>query len=569
MALSLLACQAVSSLFGASPSPFPPASLLATEPPNTFPTLTISPSQPAATWTAAPLPSSTPSPFPSPSPKPTFEVQGWESPDLSPATYSLRLHPDGGLYVGDQVSFEVIAPQGAEVDEQQALVALTGSNPRELGSADFESYGIADRQQATLYWAWDTAGLAPKDYTLAYSIQPAGLVFSQTVTLQPADMIPPPEPQAHWASTQSECCTIHYITGTAAERDLQELTEIIDEQAADVSRLLGADFDEPVSVVLLSRVLGHGGFTSEEIYVSYLDRNYAGSSPQIVLHHELVHKLDSQLGGELRPTLLVEGLAVYLSGGHFKPEPLMPRAAAVLDLGRYIPLEQLADEFYPAQHEIGYLQAGALVQFMVEQWGWQVFSDFYRDIQPVPDDAPGAGRQSQAIDIALQEKFGMSFADLERDFIQALRREVVTEELRQDVRLGVKLYEMVRAYQIALDPSAYFMTAWLPDGQQMRERGIVADYLRHPDSFMNVILEMWLVDADQYLRSGLYAEADEYLSYVEQVLANDLPEARSAKRQDWVWQESQSGLLPSYMQDGCSIANLPIMDRRGLPSAGW
>ena len=72
------------------------------------------------------------------------------------------------------------------------------------------------------------------------------------------------------------------------------------------------------------------GLQSDGIWVSYLDRNYAGSNSEIVFHHEMVHVLDSRLGGELRPTILVEGLAVYLSGGHFKYEPLIPRAAALL-----------------------------------------------------------------------------------------------------------------------------------------------------------------------------------------------------------------------------------------------
>jgi hypothetical protein len=438
--------------------------------------------------------------------------------------YSLRLHPDEGLYVGDEISFEVIAPSDVDADGLKADIKLAGSDPVQLGSADFESYGIAGREQATLYWAWDTAGLEPGEYTLTYSIQPEGLIFSETVTLQPANLLPPPEPEAHWASTDSECCTIHYITGTVAERDLHELVEVVNEQAVDVSRALGAGFDEPVSIVLLPRVLGHGGFTSQEIYVSYLDRNYAGSSSQIVLHHELVHKLDSQLGGELRPTLLLEGLAVYLSGGHFKPEPLMPRAAVLLEMGWYIPLEQLADNFYPAQHEIGYLQAGALVEFMVEKWGWETFSDFYRHIRPAPDGAPNAGRQSQATDTALQAHFGMSISDLERDFTLALRKEIFTEELRQDVRLSVKLYDLVRAYQQSLDPSAYFMTAWLPDGQKMRESGIVADYLRHPDAPENVAVEALLVAADGYLREGNYPKTAEYLLAVEQALAEELPE---------------------------------------------
>ncbi len=268
--------------------------------------------------------------------------------------------------------------------------------------------------------------------------------------------------------------------------------------------------------------MGHGGFASGEIAVSYLDRNYAGSDIGMVLHHELVHVLDGQLGGELRPSMLVEGLAVYLTGGHFKPEPLIPRAAALLEpveqeaglgLGFYLPLEPLSDDFYRSQHEIGYLQAGALVEYMVETWGWEAFSDFYRDIHPHP-----SGESSQAIDAALRQHFDLSFAQLEERFQEALRQQVVTPDLYDDVRLTVEFYDTARRYQQALDPSAYFLTAWLPSAREMREREIVADYLRHPTEIENLTLETLLVTADEHLRAGRYVQSERSLDAVNAVL---------------------------------------------------
>ncbi len=169
-------------------------------------------------------------------------------------------------------------------------------------------------------------------------------------------------------AAHSNILPIHWPSKTSIN-----CSKLADEQAQSVTRQLGAEFDKPVSVVLLPRVLGHGGFADEAITISYLDRNYAGSSPEIVLHHELVHKLDSQLGGDLRPSFFVEGLAVYLSGGHFKPEPLTPRAAALLHQGLYLPLTALVERFYISQHEIGYLEAGALVEYMIESLGQRIF----------------------------------------------------------------------------------------------------------------------------------------------------------------------------------------------------
>jgi hypothetical protein len=247
----------------------------------------------------------------------------------------------------------------------------------------------------------------------------------------------------------------------------------------------------------------------------------------------MVHWLDSRLGGDLRPSVFVEGLAVYLSGGHFKPERLLERAAALLPpaagcagraacgLERFIPLEQLAGDFYPLQHEIGYLQAGALVEFMVDTWGWQAFSDFYRDIHPIEDQTAGASEAEQqvtAIEIALQKHFNLDLDGLQERFIQALQEQSLTEDLVDDVRLSVAYYDTLRRYQQSLDPSAYFLHAWLADSQGMRERGIVADYLRRPQQAANIALETMLVAADQALRLGDFARVEQLLASVNAVL---------------------------------------------------
>jgi hypothetical protein len=191
----------------------------------------------------------------------------------------------------------------------------------------------------------------------------------------------------------------------------------------------------------------------------------------------------------------------------------MPRSAALFAAGRYLPLVKLADEFYPAQHETGYLEGASLIEFMVKTWGWDAFADFYRDIHPAPD-----GSQSQAIDTALQKHFGLSFGELEDRFVDALRAIPVTPELQDDVRLTLDFYDTVRRYQQALDPSAYFMTAWLPNSREMRERGIVADYLRHPASTENLALETMLAAADSHLRFADYKKTDELLQAVNAVL---------------------------------------------------
>jgi hypothetical protein len=429
------------------------------------------------------------------------------------SAFTVRYHPDGPLYVGDLVSIEVIAPQGADLEHSEVQVSVEQASIGELGSAKFGAFGIGGRYQATLAWVWDTQELEPGQYTLTIEVKPGVAAWTEEVVLLPENEQPAPEPGAHWESIQIDCCVVHYISGTPAARDITELLSVAEVQSFSASQGLGHEFEEPIQITILPRVLGHGGFASREIHVSYLDRNYANSNFSQVLQHEMVHILDGRLGGELRPSLFVEGLAVYLTGGHYKKEPLLARAAVLLDLGWYLPLEPLADDFYHAQHEVGYLQAGALIQYMVRTWGWEAFSDFYRDIHPHE-----SGEQSKAIDTALQKHFGLTFGQLERRFVNELQQQHINPDLYDDVRLVVSYYETVRRYQQVLDPSAYFLTAWLPDGSEMRERELVADYLRRPSNQENIVLESLIIQAGEQLHKGDFGKAERLLSIINQAL---------------------------------------------------
>ena len=476
----LIACQAITSLTPASP-------VISQPPPSSIPFQTTSP-------TFAPAPTATPTP-------------------QAKNEFSVRLHPDGSLYVGDQVSIEVISPDDVDLEEKNVRVQVSGESPNNLGSSGFEGYGIGGRMQATFNWVWDTTHLESGEYQFEFAVQPDGPTWKETVTLLPAVKVPSPEPQARWETIVLECCEVHFITGTEFARNLPELLDLIEQQAKDAVQRIGIEFDERIPITALPRVLGHGGFASNEIYVSYSDSNYAGNDLSQVLHHEMIHILNGRLGGEVRPPLLVEGLAVYLSDGHFKKEPLHQKAGVLIDLGWYLPLTQLADSFYTSQHEIGYLEGGALVQFMVTRYGWQAFNDFYRDIQPHP-----SGEQSQALDQALQNHFGLTLEQLEGRFKTALFRQHTNPEMHDDLFLTIAYYEAVRRYQQMLDPSAYFLTAWLPAGDQMRQRGIVADYLRRPSTPENHAIEELLVEVDKQLRAGNYIEAEKALLMVNDKL---------------------------------------------------
>jgi hypothetical protein len=374
-------------------------------------------------------------------------------------------------------------------------------------------------------WAWDTTGLMGSQ-TVTVVLDPADKIqigdedptnnrVSQTIELLPRSAMPDAWASAQWEQQTSVCCTFHYVTGTAAERDITTLMETADQAVAYAAGRLGVGMqDEILDVYLIDRVLGHGGFASDVIILSYLDRFYAGGDWPLVFRHEGTHVLD-QTFAQVRPSLLVEGLAVYVSGGHYREEPLMARAAALLELNRYIPLQELADSFYPSQHEIGYLEAGSFVAYLVDRFGWERFKAFYGDIPRTE------GGQSKMIDAALQEHFGLTLEEAEMDWMSRL--EAVPNLARQvkDLELTIAFYDTLRRYQRAWDHSAYFREFWLPAPAEAERRGITADTLRHPSQTINIALETMFVAADRALDQGAYQRAGRLLESITAVLDAD------------------------------------------------
>jgi hypothetical protein len=268
-----------------------------------------------------------------------------------------------------------------------------------------------------------------------------------------------------------------------------------------------------IDINFLPRILGQGGFATDEVYFSYPDINYVDTNLDLVLHHELVHIVDGDMGGGLRPLLLVEGLAVEMTGGHYRIEPLLQRAAVLPAIGAYVPLANLADNFYSWQHEIGYLEASALVNYMLNTWGWNAYNQFYRDIHPVE-----GGSDAAAIDQALQAHFKLSLRQLDDRFFRYLLSLPINPDLEQDVIATVALFDTVRDYQQQLDPSAYFQEVWLPDVAQMRTRGIVADFFRRDETSLDSEIESILVTAGDAWEKGNFSQVEQQLYSIKRLL---------------------------------------------------
>ncbi len=495
----------------------PRAGVTPTVPPTAISTATRLPATSAPSATLRPSPTTTYTPLP---PTPTATVR---SADDRLIADDVIFHPDPHLYSGDIVSLEVLAPAPPPPGWEGAAVKiyLDDASGEPLAQNNISRHGLAGRLQATFTWVWDTRGrVGPQ--TVLVEVAPNAVegvaatpqTLAVTVDLLPAPQRPAPEPEAEWARVETGCCIFNYLTHTAAARDLDGIRAQADAAFAYIESVLGVHREQKVVFTLASKLIGHGGFASGEITLSYLDRNPAASDLYSLFVHEGTHILDRQIA-TTKPTIMTEGLAVFVAGGHYRAEPLQQRAASLLALNRYLPLEALANGFYTAQHEIGYLEAGAFIQYLVERFGWERFRSMYANFHNAPTDA-------QMLDAALQAQYGQGLDALEADWLTALEALPPDPDQVDNLRLTIELYDTLRRYQHDLDPSDYFLTAWLPSGQGARERGITADFLRHPSAPENLALETMLVAAADAIGAKNFAGASLLLAGVNTAL-----EARS------------------------------------------
>jgi hypothetical protein len=122
------------------------------------------------------------------------------------------------------------------------------------------------------------------------------------------------------------------------------------------------------------------------------------------------------------------------------------------------------------------------------------------------------------MDEALSRHFKITLSELDSVFQEELRRQNVPPGVMDDLRLTIELYDTVRRYQQLLDPSAYFLTPWLLDTREMRNKGITADYLRRPGDTANLTLETMLTHAGYLLYTGQHTQVERLVSAVNVVL---------------------------------------------------
>jgi hypothetical protein len=434
---------------------------------------------------------------------------------------NVQLYPVPSIFSGDLVTFQIQphVPDSILVNEIGVEIFV---DDQAVASETLSSRNLAGQVEGIFTWVWDTTG-QPGDHDIRVVLDGEDLIqegdenqenneTSLAIRIGGAGERPLAERDASWVMAETDCCNIYVLTRTAAYRDLPELLEAVEMAVAQAAIQLHEEPNQKLDVFFIDRTIGQGGFAGSEMVATYVDRPYAGGDLNELLVHEAVHVIDRQFAPQ-RIKFLAEGVAVWASGGHYKSEDLNQRAAALLKLGKFIPMSQLVENFYSLQHEIGYLEAGAFVTYLIDQFGWSTLRDFYSNTSA--DDAP---TELQTLDLNLQTYYGMSLAEMEAewlDYLQSLSPD--TKEI-DDLETTIRYYETMRRYQKLYDPSAHFLKAWLPHPHEVREEGNPADLSRHPQTEINVTLEVIFQAAAAAMKASDYKRANVLIDSIERIL---------------------------------------------------
>ncbi len=472
---------------------------------------------PTGTVVMMPTETAVPTEFPTVSPTPITD-------DLTITPEDVFLYPVPQIYTDDYVSIQVFpqVPEGIAVEMVTLHIYVDGE---ELAASQLNWGSLASKPQAVVEWAWQADSIAGTheiqvvldqgDLIQVGDENPDNNTAVLTVPVVAAASRPIPERNATWVTAENECCLIHVVSGTAAYRDLPDLTVMVETAVLEASRQLNLEPEEKLDIFFVDRIIGQGGYAGTEMVLSYLDRPYAGDGLYETLVHETVHLLDKQIAPQ-RITLLAEGTAVWAAGGHYKPEALDQRASALVTINEYIPIAELANDFYPVQHEIGYLEAGGLVKYLVNTYGWSVYRDFYSSVTLEDVNSP-----AEALDRGFQAHYGKSLSDMESEWLAYLAQIEVSDSAVTDLSTTIRFYNVMRQYQTIYDPTAHFLNAWLPYPYDVIEKGNPADLTGHPREEINITLETMLVAADSAMRGGDYNRANIILESITRVIETD------------------------------------------------
>jgi len=332
-------------------------------------------------------------------------------------------------------------------------------------------------------------------------------------------VVPPPPPQPPptftWSLSETRHFRFHYMPATAAERDRFQLGRVAEASLQRITAVLEMEFGGQMDIYFVPRVFWQGGaaYGDKVQLISYLDRNYTAIETWTYFTHEGTHALAQDL---LQPKeeggpdgVLVEGLAVWASGGHYRQEPIDEWAAVIASSDRYIPLHDLrTGSFYEFQHETAYLESASFVKFLVEQGGLDRFKELY-----------GLANHDPVHDNALVERlYGRGYAELDAEWLDHLATVDPTPEQAETWWLKVRSFDLMRRYETELDPDARVLPSTPPPEWMSDTLKLFIGRVNEP---RNIILETALIAAQRRMYGGDPEGAAALLDDVEAALDAD------------------------------------------------
>jgi hypothetical protein len=408
------------------------------------------------------------------------------------------------------------------------------------------------------YW-WlvrDTAG---------DTVRSGGMVSlgPQLAAMATAPLPEPPPVDFTWAMSETAHFQFHYVSDSAAERDRFVLGPVAEGALAIIQPALETDFQGQMSVYLVPRVFWQGGaaYGDKVQLISYLDRNYSSVETWSYFAHEGTHALAQDI---LQPKedggpdgVLVEGLAVWASGGHYGVEPIDEWAAVVAVSDEYLPLDELREgPFYDFQHETSYLESASFVQYLVRNYGLDRFKALYGR-------ATGEAEHDDAL---VRELYGKGYADLDAEWLGYLAGLEPSAEQAELWRLQVRTFDLMRRYETELDPDARLLPPaappeWMSDTLKV--------FLSRADAPINLVLETALIAAQERAESGDSGGARALLDDVDASLdaGGALTAASLAARQRILEALAAQDRAILRADAGAYRAGLPTGSELALPEA--
>src|SRR5688572_9559321 len=416
----------------------------------------------------------------------------------------VRAFPGPKHYAGDILTFGIQAPLG--FDESVPVYMALDNNKATQALETFYWFG-----EVVVPSALDTTTLA-RHHTITFTTETGDLNETHLFDVLPADQRPANEVRADWLSKETDCCIFHYLSDTAAARDIDFISEHFQHGADEYEAMMKAEIDSKIEVHIIDRIFRNGGFGGHgDIVISYTDRYYGptvgGKGLETLARHEFSHAASiSPENSGAAVDFNYEGLAVYVAGGHYKPELLAQRGAALYDLGLSVPV----DELIP-QHELSYLHAAMILTYIVDRYGegklWKFLS---------ADQTPSDG-QLLPMENAIQLTFGVSLEEFDRGFQAWLESNDPGEQL-DDLRLTVALQDTRREYQDRYSPDPLFLTSEL-DTNAITGSEYVPVVMREARASTNIAIELIIANSQQAIFSGDYTNAEVLNKVIAEIIS--------------------------------------------------